>query len=41
MLKQIVTVLMFVKEISSSKEWYQKFLSIEPVEDNASPSTIK
>ncbi len=33
MLKEVVTVLMFVKDIQSSKEWYQTFLSMEPVED--------
>jgi predicted enzyme related to lactoylglutathione lyase len=33
MLKEVVTVLMFVQNISKSKEWYKKFLSMEPVED--------
>ena len=33
MFKEIITILIFVKEINSSKEWYQKFLSIKPVED--------
>lgn len=41
MFKEIITVLIFVKEINPSKEWYQKFLSIEPVEDLANFTSFK
>lgn len=33
MFRGIITVLFFVKEIESSKKWYQSFLSVEPIED--------
>lgn len=32
MFKEIVTVLMFVKDVKKSAEWYKKFLSIDPAE---------
>lgn len=33
MLQGITTALIFVNDIRSSRDWYRKFLSLEPVED--------
>ncbi|MBA3815599.1 MAG: hypothetical protein H0X29_03595 [Parachlamydiaceae bacterium] len=33
MFKELITVLLFVNDIRSSKEWYQNFLLMDPIED--------